>query len=117
SMLCFLRFEADRKHGWYGLAIACGLAAMLSKPSTVVLPVALLLCAWWQRGRWNRADMVRIAPFVALAVGMSALTVIEQRGHVLRAGTTEWQLGPAERLVIAGKDIWFYAAKVFWPVR
>jgi len=117
SILSFLRFETDRKPGWYGLAIACGLAAMLSKPSTVVLPFVLLLCAWWQRGRWNRADMMRIAPFFALAVGMSALTVIEQRAHVLRAGATDWQLGPAERLVIAGKDIWFYAAKVFWPVR
>jgi len=48
---------------------------------------------------------------------MSALTVIEQRGHVLGAGTAEWQLGPAERLVVAGKAIWFYAAKVVWPTR
>jgi hypothetical protein len=117
SMLCFLRFDADKKHSWYALAVACGLAAMLSKPSTVVLPVVLLLCVWWERGRWNRTDIVRIAPFFGLAVGMSVLTVIEQRGHVLRAGTTEWQLGPAERLVVAGKAIWFYAAKVLWPVR
>jgi hypothetical protein len=117
SILCFLRFDAGKKPGWYALAIAGGLAAMPSKPSTVVLPVVLLLCVWWERGRWTRQDIVRIAPFFGLAVGMSVLTVIEQRGHVLRAGTTEWQLGPAERLVVAGKAIWFYAAKVLWPVR
>lgn len=116
SLLCFLRFEADKKPRWYVLALVCGLAAMLSKPSTVVLPVVLLLCVWWQRGRWLRADIARIAPFFGVAVGMSALAVIEQRGNVLRAGTSEWQLGMAERLVIAGKGVWFYAGKVLWPV-
>jgi protein O-mannosyl-transferase len=116
SVLCFLRFETDNKPGSYALACALGAAAMLSKPSTVVLPLVLLLCAWWERGRWQRRDLFRVAPFFGMAAGMSALTVIEQRGHVLRAGTTAWKLGPAERLVIAGKAIWFYATKVLWPV-
>jgi len=117
SLLCFLLPDADKKPGWYALAIVFGLAAMLSKPSTVVLPLVLLLCVWWKRGHWNRTDFVRTAPFFGLAAGMSALTIIEQRGHVLRAGATDWQLGPAERLIVAGKAIWFYAAKVLWPVR
>jgi hypothetical protein len=76
SVLCFLRFDTDKKSGWYALAIVCGLAAILSKPSTVVLPLVLLLCVWWERGRWNRTDIVRTAPFFGLAVGMSMLTVI-----------------------------------------
>ncbi len=117
SVLCFLRSEASRKQGWYALAVACGLAAMLSKPSTVVLPLALLLCVWWERGRWNRRDVVRTAPFFGLAAGMSALTIIEQRRRVLRVGAAEWQLGVGQRLVVAGKAIWFYAAKVLWPSR
>ena len=117
SMLCFLRSDADQKAGWYALAIACGLAAMLSKPSTVVLPLVLLLCAWWERGRWTRRVIVRTAPFFGMALGMSVLTILEQRGNVLRAGATGWQLGPAQRLVVAGKAIGFYAAKVLWPAR
>jgi tetratricopeptide (TPR) repeat protein len=117
TVLCFLRFEAQPRRGWYVLALLCGLAAMLSKPSTVILPLALLLCVWWNRGHWQRADMARSIPFFGLALAMSVLTVIEQRGHVLRAGTGEWQSGIGERLVIAGKDIWFYAAKVLWPAR
>jgi tetratricopeptide (TPR) repeat protein len=117
ALLCFLRSDADRKPRWYALAIACGLAAMLSKPSTVVLPLVLLLCAWWERGRCHRADVVQIYPFFALAIGMSALTVIEQRGHIQRAGTAEWNLGMAERFVIAGKAVWFYASKLLWPAR
>ena len=101
SVLFFLRFETDNKRGSYARALAFGAAAMLSKPSTVVLPVVLLLCAWWERGRWRRGDILRIAPFFGLALGMSAMTVIEQHRWVQRAGAAGWQLAPAERLVVA----------------
>ncbi|MGO9527396.1 MAG: tetratricopeptide repeat protein [Verrucomicrobiia bacterium] len=117
SVLCFLRFETDNKRGSYALAFAFGAAAMLSKPSTVVLPLALLLCAWWERGRWRRDDFLRIAPFFALALAMSAMTVVEQHRWVRRAGKAGWQLAPAERLIIAGKTVWFYAAHVLWPAK
>ena len=117
AVWCFLRSDAGAGRRWYGLALACGLAALLSKPSTVVLPLALLLCVWWERGTWRRADVLRIAPFLILALGMSALTVIEQRGHIQRESTAEWNLGIGERLVVAGKAVWFYASKVLWPAR
>ncbi len=53
-----------------------------------------------------------------MASGMSVLTVIEQRGKVLRGGTTtDWQLSVAQRLVIAGNAVCFYALKVIWPVQ
>jgi Flp pilus assembly protein TadD len=118
SVWCFLRSEAGAaRRRWYGLALLCGLAALLSKPSTVVLPLALLLCVWWERGSWRRADILRIAPFFILALGMSALTVIEQRGPIQLAGTAEWNLGMAERFVMAGKAVWFYASKSLWPAQ
>ena len=115
SALCFLRFDEQKNHRWYTLALVCGVAAMLSKPSTVVLPAALLLCVWWERGYWRRTDLLRIAPLFGLALGMSALTVVEQRGHVLRAGAAEWKQGVVERFIIAGKAVWFYTAKLLWP--
>jgi tetratricopeptide (TPR) repeat protein len=117
AVWCFLLFEAGARRRWYGLALLCGLAALVSKPSTVVLPVVLLLCVWWERGSWKRADILRIAPFLIFALGMSALTVVEQRGPIQRVGTAEWNLGMAERLVLAGKAVWFYASKILWPVR
>jgi len=115
ALLCFLRFEEQTERRWYLLALLCGACAVLSKPSTVVLPLVLLLCAWWERGCWRRTDFVRTAPFFALAFGMSVLTIIEQRGHIARQGEAEWTMGIAERFVVAGKDAWFYAGKVLWP--
>ena len=117
AVLCFLRFEDRARPHWYVLALLCGLAALLSKPSTVVLPMVLLLCVWWRRGTWRRTDIARIAPFFVLALGMSALTVVEQRGAIHRAGTGEWNQGMAGRFVLAGKAVWFYAWKLLWPVR
>jgi len=125
AVLCYLRFDvAERRpsgrswEGWYALALLCGAAAMLSKPSTVVLPLALLLCVWWergQRGRWRWADLARTAPFFMLALGTSLLAVVEQRWQILRMGPTTARPGGAQRLVIAGKAVWFYAAKLVWP--
>lgn len=117
SVLCFLRFETDNKRESYVLAFAFGVAAMLSKPSTVVLPLVLLLCAWWQRGRWQWRDILRVVPYVGLALGMSVMTVVEQHRWVQRAGAVGWHLAPAQRLLIASKTIWFYAAHVLWPAK
>src|SRR5579862_6911973 len=89
AVLCFLRFEAQPRRWWYALALLCGAAALLSKASTVVLPLALLLCVWWERGIWRWTDVKRILPFFAMAVLMSALAIVEQRGHVVRQGTSD----------------------------
>jgi len=117
AVLCFLKFESDNSRRAYTFAMAFGAAAMLSKPSTVVLPILLLLCAWWRDGRCRRSELFRAAPFFGLAAAMSALTVIEQQREVWVVNTESWQLSPAERLTIAGKAVWFYAAHVLWPAK
>jgi tetratricopeptide (TPR) repeat protein len=109
----YLRFEDGARPRDYVLALVCGAAAMLSKPSTVVLPGVLLLCGWWRRGRWN---WVRLLPFFALGAGMSLLTILEQRHHIQVEGAAEWTLTWAQRLALAGHAVWFYAGKLVWPV-
>ncbi|MBI5766896.1 MAG: tetratricopeptide repeat protein [Verrucomicrobia bacterium] len=98
----------------YGLAVACGVLAILSKPSTVMLPVALGLVVWWVRGEIRWRDLTPVAPFLLLAVVASGWTIWEQKVHQ-RASGTEWSLTLPERAVIAGKAIWFYLGKLLWP--
>jgi tetratricopeptide (TPR) repeat protein len=59
---------------------------------------------------------MRTAPLFGLALAMSVLTIVEQRGHVLREGTAEWSMGVSDRLLLASKAVWFYASKLLWPV-
>jgi len=126
SLLCYLRFEECLRHSseaerpgtapvWYSLALLGAAAAVLSKPSTVVLPLVLLLLAWWQHGRVLREDALRATPFFALALAMSAWTIVEQQVEVATPGQN-WSLTLTERLIVAGRAVWFYAGKMVWPV-
>jgi tetratricopeptide (TPR) repeat protein len=115
ALLFFFRFEDEQHPGDYVATLMCGAAAMLSKPSTVVLPAVMLLCAWWRRGRWTPRCFLQVAPFAAFGVGMSLLTIVEQRRMVAIPDTSGWTPTMSERLVLAGRAVWFYAGKLLWP--
>jgi Tfp pilus assembly protein PilF len=114
SLLCWLRFEAAGRRRWYVGALVCGVAAMLSKPSAVVLPAVLLLCAWWQRRRVARADVARTLPLFGAALAVSALAIVEQHLAVV-AEVRDWSLTPLQRIAVAGRALWFYIGKLLWP--
>jgi len=104
----------------YVMALVCALLAILSKSSTVMLPVVLGLCWWWmeyreepkrRRGRRWLSGIARwLAPFFMVAAVASAWTVWEQKyaNHALGA---EWSQTWPERGIIAGRDVWFYLWK------
>ena len=116
SLLCFLRYERELNQKWFIGALLCFAAALLSKSSTVMLPAVLLLLAWWQRGRVTRADVMRSLPFFALSLVASFVAVWAQVEEKVSQGATRgWSLRAPERLIIAGKDIWFYVTKCLCP--
>jgi protein O-mannosyl-transferase len=123
SIYCFLNWEKQsqtietRRIGVssaFGLSLLCFVLATLSKPSVVMLPAVLALCVWWRRRRIQWRDAVALAPFVAVSALASAWTIWEQKFHA-RAVGPDWAQNWPERLIIAGRAIWFYLAKLFWP--
>ena len=116
ALLAFLQFEDRLRPRDYIAVLICGAAAMMSKPSTVVLPGVILLCAWWRRGRWTLKDLLRVTPLAALGVCMSLLTVLEQYGRIENQSATDWAITFVQRLLLMGHVVWFYAGKLFWPV-
>ena len=69
GILCWLSFESSRDEGergralgWYLLSLGAFLLALLSKTSTVMLPVVLLGRGWWQREPRSRPAPVPGAP-------------------------------------------------------
>ncbi|HUI07352.1 MAG TPA: tetratricopeptide repeat protein [Verrucomicrobiae bacterium] len=100
---------------WYTLSLLAFLLALLSKTAVVMLPVVLLGCVWWQRGRVRWPDFLRIVPFFALSVVLGLATVWFQQEHVLKklAGRAD---GFFTRLLTAGWVPWFYLSKALVPV-
>ena len=68
----------SRRYGWAVLAYGF---ALMSKPTIVVLPLALLLLDFWPLRRelkWTRLIVEKL-PLFALSLAVSALTIIGQR--------------------------------------
>jgi len=114
SFHAYLNF-ADRfsaKHYW--LALALFIAALLSKSVTCSLPAAILLIVYWRNGRVRPADVRPLVPFFLLGAAMAAVTAMLEKQHVGASGP-EWSFTFADRCLIAGRALWFYAAKLLWP--
>jgi tetratricopeptide (TPR) repeat protein len=101
----------------YALPLVAFAAALLSKTVALVLAPGLLLLVWWKKGRIDRPDLLRVAPFFALALAAGLVTL---HGEKLLAGEVEAALLHRtfpERLALAGSLLWFYAGKLLWPAR
>ena len=69
----------------YLASIACFLLALMAKTSTVMLPMLLLLLAWWQRGRIAKSDLLKTAPHFALSITFGLMSVWYQTHQAIRA--------------------------------
>jgi len=122
AALAFLRFVAlEEPDGpnrlrwyWYLGALVLFMAALLSKTVTCTLPAALLLVCWWKKGRVQRGEILPLLPFFALGVGLGLITAWMEKFHVGAQGA-EWSLTFADRCLIAGRALWFYAGRLVWP--
>jgi len=128
AFLCYLRWSLPRagpepappaEHSsprWlYALALVFFVGALLSKTVTCTLPAAILVVLWWQRGRIGRRDIVPLIPFFAAGIIFGLLTVFMEKHHVGAQGE-EWGFSLVERTLVAGRILWFYAAKLVLPL-
>ncbi len=108
SALLFLR-------GSNVLVVVVFALALLSKSVTCSLPAALLLVLWWKRRTPTRWEWIALAVMFALGLTMAATTAWLERLHVQAVGR-EWNLSALDRVLIAGRAIWFYATKIVLPL-
>ena len=112
AVCLWLRFLERPRWRWYGLALALFVAGLLSKSIVVTLPAALLIIQWWKHGLVTRQDVVRLVPFFAAALLITAGDLSFYRsGRVV--GSLDYSL--MERFLIASRALWFYAGKLVWP--
>ena len=122
AALAYLRFvgleeavtsNLRRWHCYWG-ALALFAAALLSKTVTCSLPAALLLVCWWKKGRLRTGDILPLLPFFVIGAVGGLVTAWIEKHHVGAQGA-EWSLTFADRCLIAGRALWFYAGKLMWP--
>jgi protein O-mannosyl-transferase len=115
AISCFLQ-SRDRKRNFifYWLTIFLFVAAITSKPSTVMLPLVLALCLWWREGEINQCDLRLLLPFVLISLLASGWTIWEQKFHSHATGT-DWVQTPLQRVLISADAICFYLLKLIWP--
>ncbi len=115
AALAYLRFHNGRRPAQYAAATALFALALLTKTVTATLPAALLVVLWWQHGRldWRR-DVLPLLPWFALGA-LSGLGTAHFERELIGAQGSDFALAFDERLLLAGRVVWFYLGKLLWP--
>jgi tetratricopeptide (TPR) repeat protein len=113
AALLYLTRGRDDGRAYAGV-VALYVLALGSKSVTATLPVALAIAVWWREGTLPARDVRRLAPLLLLGLAAGGLTAWMERTRVGAVGPY-WNQTLAERCLVAGRALWFYAAKLVWP--
>jgi len=115
AALAYLRFDKERRTSLYVTALGLFVLGLLTKTVVATLPGALLVVFWWQRGRlWWRRDLAPLIPWFALGASAGLLTAWVER-KLIGAEGAAFDFTLLQRSLLAGRVIWFYLVKIFWP--
>ncbi|HUA39785.1 MAG TPA: tetratricopeptide repeat protein [Candidatus Sulfopaludibacter sp.] len=116
AALVYLKFDRSRNGRLYFVALGLFLLGLMSKTVAATLPAALLVVFWWQRGKlsWNR-DVLPLIPLFVAGMGAGLFTAWVEWTFV-GASHSGYNFSFVERVLIAGRVIWFYLGKLVWPV-
>ena len=116
AMVKYLDFDKKRSMPAYWGSLALFFLALASKTATVTFPAAVLVILWWKRGELNnRRDVVPLLPFFVLAAAAGLMTSWVEH-NVIGAEGEGFEFTFVERFLIAGRAVWWYLQKLFWPV-
>lgn len=108
ATLCWVKDHSRWSLGLY-------VAGLLSKSSGILLPLVLLACTWWRRGRLERRDLIVMIPFLVAMAVMAAVTVWFQHVRAMGGEPTPSR-DVATILTMAGWVFWFYVLHVLVPI-
>ena len=117
SAFLYLTFDRTRKRSTYLVALGLFILGLPAKSVIAVFPAAIFVVLWWKRGQllWRR-DALPLIPFFAIGITAGLCTAWIER-YCVGAKGTPFHLSIIERILIAGRDFWFYLWKLFWPTK
>jgi Tfp pilus assembly protein PilF len=116
TLWCYARYVSRPSAVRYAFVMLAFCGGLMSKSMIVTLPMVLLLLDFWPLRRpWRRALLWEKAPLLALAGGVSVLTLIsQQQGHAVRSLTS---LPIGLRVANAAWTYVAYMGRMFWPAK
>lgn len=100
---------------FYVLSFALFVCALLSKTIACSMPAVMVLVLLWKNRRIDGRQIVLLLPFFVVGAGLGMFTAHLERTQVGATGP-EWDsLTFADRTLVAGRALWFYVQKIFWP--
>lgn len=116
SMGSYLRFEESGRRRWYAAAFLLFALGLFAKTVICTLPLALLLLRWLRRAPITARALTPLIPFIVLGATMGSVTAWYEHYNVLHgAHGAHWGLSIQERVIVAGRALCFYTAKLLWP--
>ena len=115
SFLLYLKFLDKEKNWLYGLSLFIFLDALLSKTTTVTLPLSLLLVEYLHSKSINRNCLLRISGFLIPSIVMGLITSYLEtyRYGMLRE---DWSISALQHVIVAPRVLLFYATKIVLPI-
>jgi tetratricopeptide (TPR) repeat protein len=116
AALLFLQHDEHRRRRAFLLALAAFTAALCAKTAVAPLPVVLAALLVWKHGKLTVDGARRVAPFLAVAAALAAVTVRLESGMVT-AMDFDFELSPVQRIARAARILLFYPSKLLvpWP--
>ena len=114
TMINWFSFQRSRRWQSYGLAVFLFVLTMFAKTSIVMLPVVLLLCVWWLRGRVTLSDLVESVPFFVISLIFGIITLYFQNYRAINKELV-FIASPFERVTGACWALGFYFYKIICP--
>jgi tetratricopeptide (TPR) repeat protein len=76
----------------------------------------VLLLIFWKRARISWPELAPTLPFFAVGLFLALRTSVQEQERVQAVGP-EWDLSFMERVLVAGRAIWFYVYELVWPAQ
>jgi hypothetical protein len=113
ALIAYTRFAQRGSRRAYGVALACTIAALLSKATWVTLPGLFLLLDYWPLRRLasDARVLAEKIPFFVAAAAVLVVTAAFQQDH----GVGLDRIGIGDRLAHALAACAWYIAKTLWP--
>ncbi len=117
AALAYLKFtDIPRPHRYwhYAAAILCFILAIQSKTVVFVFPFVMLIVQFYRNGKLSRRDILSVIPFLILAIPQS-LIVRHIEHYGVGANGPDFEYSIPDKILIAGRALWFYIAKLIFP--